>query len=126
MQIDWNHLWPMPDTVSVDSKIWLFYWEKRKGFFEYIPPRQVEIVAYRDDFDVYGCVVAENSYGARFNITGFNNTQRHTAHDSFNWYGFNYEGECKALYNKFVEQSRLEYQRDINFCQGMLDKLQPV
>lgn len=126
MQIDWNHLWPMPDTVSVGSKIWVFYWEERKGFLEYTPPRQVDVVAYRDDVDVFGCIVAENSYGARYNITGFNNKQWHTAHDSFNWYGFNYEGECKALYNKFVEQSRLEYQRKIDFCQEMLNKLQPV
>ena len=126
MQIEWNHLWPIQDTVSVGSKIWLFYWEKRKGFFEYIPPRQVEVVAYRDDFDVWGCIVVENSHGARYNITGFNNTQRNTAHDGFNWYGFNYEGECKALYNKFVEQNRLEYQRKIDFCQKMLDELRPV
>lgn len=126
MQIDWNHLWPMPDTVLVGSKIWVFYWEERKGFLEYTPPRQVDVVAYRDDVDVFGCIVAENSYGIRCNITGFNNRQWHTAHDSFNWYGFNYEGECKALYNKFVEQSRLEYQRKIDFCQKMLDELRAV
>lgn len=126
MQIDWNHLWPMSDAVSVGSKIWLFYWEERKGFFEYIPPRQVEVVAYRDDVDVWGCIVAENSYGARYNITGFNSTQKHTAHDSSNWYGFSDENECKELYNKFVEGKRITIKNNMEYYKNLLDKIQPV
>lgn len=127
MKFDWSAIWS--DGVKefpVGTKFWAFKWDESTKQFEFVPPCALTVVDHRDDYRTFGCIVAENKYGIRFNITGFNASRGRKVKDFEHWFGFDDERECKELYNKFVEGKRVTIKNNIEYYKNLLDKIQPV
>lgn len=124
MQFDWSAVWS--DGIKefpIGTKFWAFKWDESTKQLDFVLPCELTVVDHREDFDAFGCIVAESRCGSRFNIIGFNDSQGRKVSAYEHWFGFDGERECKALYNKFVHAKRMTIKNNMEYYRILLDKL---